>query len=84
MRRLHLVLATAFAAATVSGCTAPDTAYRTLESSGYTDIQLTGYKPFSCSKDDTFSTGFVAKNPRGQVVEGTVCSGWLKNGTVRF
>lgn len=52
---------------------------------GFTNIQYTGYKWFGCSEDDFFHTGFVAVNPQGMQVTGTVCSGVLfKNSTVRF
>lgn len=55
-----------------------------LEKSGYKDIEITGYSPFSCDEKDSFSTGFKATNPVGQRVEGVVCCGLLKNCTVRF
>ena len=47
-------------------------------------VKFTGYDAFSCSQDDTFHTGFVAKNPKGDTVKGTVCCGVLKSCTVRF
>lgn len=71
-------------AAGVTGCTDEETATRTLSNSGYTEINIKGYSFFGCSQDDFFHTEFSAKNSNGQVVEGIVCSGWLKNGTVRF
>lgn len=56
-----------------------------LQKSGYTDIRITGWSPFSCGKDDTWSTGFRAKNPAGQQVSGVVCCGLVfKSCTVRF
>lgn len=66
------------------GCTDPDRAKSVLSKSGYTEVVVTGYSPFSCGEDDSFSTGFRAKNPAGQIVEGTVCSGLIKDGTIRF
>lgn len=58
---------------------------RTLEASGYTDIQTTGYVPWTCGRDDTFHTGFAATNPAGRRVAGVVCCGaWGKGCTVRF
>lgn len=51
---------------------------------GYTDIRNTGYKAFCCGKDDTFKTGFSAKNNKGETVEGCFCSAALKGITVRF
>lgn len=70
---------------TLSGCTNSSDAHRALESSGYTDVRITGYDFFACSEDDFFHTGFAAKNPNGVEVQGTVCSGLLfKNATIRF
>jgi hypothetical protein len=66
------------------GCTCEDSSAQALRGHGFTDIQWTGYSFFACSDSDTFSTGFRAKNPKGETVEGTVCCGWLKNCTVRF
>lgn len=68
----------------LAGCgAAPDSSTKTLVKSGYTDIEITGWLPFSCG-DDTFSTGFTATNPQGQPVEGVVCCGILKACVVRF
>lgn len=78
-------IAIALLALAVTACSAPETAESALKKEGFTDIQITGYSPFSCSKDDTFSTGFRARNVQGQVVEGTVCSGLVfKNATIRW
>lgn len=67
------------------GCTDDIAAVRTLRMHGFTDIRTTGYSVFVCSDDDTIATGFRAKNPAGQVVEGTVCCGLLAKGcTVRL
>ena len=62
----------------------PDTR-RTLDDSGYTDVEITGYSYWACGKDDTYHTGFRAKNVKGKTVEGTVCCGmWTKGCTIRF
>jgi hypothetical protein len=66
------------------GCTDESATRETLRKAGFTEVQTTGYSAFACSEDDNFSTGFRAKNPQGQVVEGTVCCGFLKSCTVRF
>jgi hypothetical protein len=68
----------------LSGCTNPDNAKRVLEEQGYTQIEITGFEPFACDENDTFSTGFIAVNPFGKKVSGVVCSGFLKNSTIRF
>lgn len=68
----------------VAGCTDPRSAAKALDDLGFTDIQTTGYNFFSCGKDYTFHTGFTAKNPKGKIVTGTVCSGWLTGSAVKF
>ncbi len=68
----------------VIGCTDEDGSEKALTSQGFSDIQFTGYSAFNCSQDDIFATGFRARNPKGLMVEGTVCCGLLKMCTVRF
>lgn len=80
-----LILVVCFISTFLTGCVDQETALRVLSSNGYTDIQITGYSPFSCSEDDFNSTGFIAKSPNGQQVRGTVCTGIIfKNATIRF
>ncbi len=82
--KLGLITATVGLLA-LAGCTDESNTRRTLESAGYTDIQTTGYSWFECGKDDTYHTGFTAKNPLGKPVSGTVCCGmWTKGCTIRF
>ncbi len=65
-------------------CTHPDTALRVLESSGYTEVEITGWRPFSKGEDDWFSTGFRAKSPSGANTTGVVTGGlFLKGNTIR-
>lgn len=80
------LLAAAMAIVTLgcAGCTRGDEAARVLANQGYTQIQLTGWRPFACSDDDTFHTGFKARTMSGTTVTGAVCSGWLKGATVRL
>ena len=66
------------------GLQKPDEATRILRQSGYTQIEITGWRPFAAGQDDTFSTGFRAKSLSGETVTGTVTSGWFKGGTVRL
>jgi hypothetical protein len=66
------------------GCTREDATRRILIQSGYSQVEITGWRPFAAGKDDTFSTGFRAKAPNGQVVTGAVTSGLLKGWTVRL
>jgi hypothetical protein len=72
------------ALACTTGCTQDDDATRILQQAGYTDIQLTGWRPLMAGKDDDFSTGFKAKAPNGQIVTGAVTGGWLKGHTIRL
>ncbi len=71
----------------IVSCTATDEprSARILKSQGYTEIRWTGYEYWSCSKDDGYKTGFIAKAPHGETVKGAVCCGrWGKNCTVRL
>lgn len=68
----------------LSACTNDSATRSTLEKSGFTDVQVTGYRPFNCGENDLSSTGFTAKNVNGSTVEGVVCCGILKGCTVRF
>lgn len=73
------------------GCTVgEDDARRILREDGYTDIELTGWAPLSCSDADQFRSGFVAnrrvlhEHGSGIVrVEGAVCCTLLYACTVR-
>lgn len=65
-------------------CTQPQEAIRVLQSQGYTDVKITGWRPLAGDKGDYYSTGFVAKSPNGTVVSGAVTSGWFKGHTVRL
>lgn len=68
-----------------AGCTDADNAQRVLTAQGYTDIELTGYSFFGCGQDDFKRTGFRARAPGGQPVEGVVCQGLIfKGATVRM
>lgn len=69
---------------TVSACTDPEGARRTLVNNGYTNVQTTGRAWFSCGDKDSYATAFTATAPGGQKVSGAVCSGWLKGNTIRF
>jgi hypothetical protein len=70
---------------TLTACDNPSDADRALRSAGYEPIKTGGYAFFACGKDDTLATKFTAKNPRGDVVTGVVCSGLMfKNSTIRF
>lgn len=78
-------IALIFISLLIIGCTNQEDAKKALSSMGFTDIETHGYSWFSCSKDDWYHTKFTAYNPKGQFVDGVVCSGlFFKNSTVRF
>ena len=79
-----LVLTAIVAVSLTTGCTRSDDATRVLAQQGYTEIQITGWRPFAKSKDDVFSTGFRAKSPNGTPVTGAVTRGWFKGSTIRL
>ncbi len=68
----------------LAGCTNADDATRTLKAAGYTDILITGYRWFGCSKDDSVRTGFIATGRDGSKVSGIVCGElFFKGNTIR-
>lgn len=79
-----LTVVTLLAIALPYGCARPDEATRVLYQQGYTNIEITGWRPFAKADSDTFSTGFQAISPSGEPVTGAVCSGWLKGATIRL
>jgi hypothetical protein len=67
-----------------SACTDKENAEKFLKKEGYYDITITGYNFFECTKDDSQSTGFIAKK-NAKLVEGTVCTGMLlRNNTIKL
>lgn len=78
-----MLLATSLLAA----CSDPVGADRAVRAMGFTDVTTTGYRFTGCGKDDDQSTGFTARNPRGEMISGVVCSNWSpfgKTSTVRI
>lgn len=65
-------------------CTDDSRTFKTLTNAGFTDIETTGYELFVCAEDDTFKTGFKAKNINGMPVSGVVCCGMIKSCTIRY
>jgi hypothetical protein len=53
------------------------------DSEGLQNFHTSGYSWFSCSEDDTFSTGFTATK-NGKPVRGVMCGGWFKGTTIRY
>ncbi len=67
-----------------TGCTDDERSKQTLEDYGFTRIEITGYEPWKCGDDYTYSTGFTADNPQNRRVRGVVCCGMVKGCTVKF
>ncbi|CUK21996.1 hypothetical protein [Achromobacter xylosoxidans] len=79
MKRILIV-----AVALLAGCTNADDATRALKAAGYTEIKITGYRWFGCSKDDSVHTGFEAVGRDGAKVSGVVCGEiFFKGNTIR-
>jgi len=57
---------------------------KAVKAAGFTDVVMTGWKPFACSESDLPGEGFRAKNVNGAIVTGTVCCGWVKGCVLRF
>lgn len=68
----------------MGGCSDPEGVKRVLRQQGFTEVEVTGWRPFSASKGDMYSTGFRAKAPNGESVTGAVTSGFWKGHTVRL
>lgn len=82
---LKSILGLLFVGLVFTGCTSKHDAEKALNAEGMTNIEVTGYNWFACSKDDFYHTGFKATNALGKPVEGTVCSGLLfKGSTIRY
>ena len=68
----------------LAACTDSEGARRTAENHGLTEVRITGYRFFGCSKDDLYHTGFEARAPNGRRVTGVVCSTFFKSNTLRL
>lgn len=80
MKKLAILLALV----ALTSCTRPELTKRVLEDQGYTEIQITGWRPFQASSGGGWATGFEAKSPAGKRVAGTVTTGILKGSTIRL
>lgn len=81
------IILTIFSAVYLFACTSSNdfnNGKNQLENMGYTDVVKTGYSFFCCGKDDSYSTGFTAKNKKGETVRGCMCSAIGKGITIRF
>jgi hypothetical protein len=68
-------------------CTNEGRAREVLLSQGFTNIELTGWAAWACSKSDDTCTGFIATGPTGRTVRGAVGCGYggcSKGCTLRY
>ncbi len=85
MKSRSILAASLLTILALSACTNNDGAKTVLENNGYTDVKMTGYNIWACSKGDSYHSGFTAKSPAGKQVSGTVCAGlFFKGSTIRF
>lgn len=80
MKRLLIILALPL----LASCTDERGARRALEAQGYRDIQITGYRMWGCSDNDSYHTGFKATGANGTTITGVVCANFFKGSTVRL
>jgi hypothetical protein len=84
MKKLTMIAALA-ATTLIAGCGVnPDSAKRSLEAQGITQVQIGGYPFWGCSKGDNFASKFTGIGANGKPVSGVLCSGFLKGITVRY
>ncbi len=67
-----------------AACTDSDGTKKILQQSGYTNIEITGFRFWMKGEEDWTSTGFVATSPNGERVTGAVTGGLFKGKTIRF
>lgn len=79
MKKLLLIMSCVL----VVGCSSSDDATRALKTQGFTHIQ-TRVAFFGCDEGDAFKTRFSAKNTKGEIVTGVVCSNQLKGFIIRL
>ena len=79
MKKLLLIMSCVL----VVGCSSSDDATRALKAQGFTHIQ-TRVTFFGCDEGDASKTRFSAKNTKGEIVTGVVCSNQLKGSTIRY
>jgi hypothetical protein len=85
MKKLMTVILVVLGMMLLPACANESDSRDALQKAGFTQIEITGWEPFSCGKDDSWSTGFRATNPQGQKVDGVVCCGLVfKSCTIRF
>ena len=59
-------------------------AAQVLRNNGFEPIEVGGLGWFDCGRDGPFSTRFKAKSPKGNVVGGSVCEGYLSGSSIKL
>lgn len=67
-----------------NGCCDESGATKLLQSTGFTQVRITGFRPFMGGEGDFYSTGFEAISPNGTKVTGAVTGGLFKGNTIRY
>jgi hypothetical protein len=67
----------------LAACTADDASRRTLETAGFSSVEIDGRAWLACGRGDLLATAFHAVSPGGEHVAGAVCCGVLTACTVR-
>ena len=70
------------AAVLALGCADSEGARRALETDGYSQIEITGWRLNSCPPASSAATGFAARHPLGHPVTGYVCGGLYGGDTI--
>lgn len=71
---MRVMIAMAVALMALSGCTDAEGTVDAAEALGLRDVRPEGHAWFGCGQNDNVATKFTATNPRGERVEGVVCS----------
>lgn len=80
----YMLLAAAALAVMVERIPTQADTRKVLAAEGYSNVRLTGYEWFDCSRGEIYHQGFVATSATGQKVVGTVCSGVFAGAVVRI
>jgi hypothetical protein len=68
----------------LTGCTYETGARKVLADQGYTNVEITGWKAFTCGKGYEFSTGFKAMSIAKRPVSGAVCDGLMTGAVIKL
>lgn len=82
---VSIILATIAAVVFASMSYTPPHMGSAVEAHGFSDVEIGGWAPLQCGKDDSVCRSFTATNGKGERVNGAVgCGFFFKSCTVRF